>query len=82
MILDLDKYTCWCDPCINMIVDLNPYINTSWVGSLYRHYEHGILMTICNIANKIWMNLLQVYTFTRVINDKLLIIVPEVTIHA
>ena len=69
MAFDLDKYTSWCDPCIDEIFDSNPYTNTSWIGSLYRHCELEVPMTICNIENEDWMNLLHAYTFTRVIND-------------
>ena len=73
MALDFDKYTSCCNPCINEILDSNPYTSISWIGSLYIHCEPEVPMTICTIANEVWMNLLRAYTFTR--------IVPEVTIH-
>ena len=69
MALDLDKYTSWCNPCINVIFDSNLYMSTSWIRSLYINCEHEVSMTICNIANEVWMNLLRAYTFTRVSND-------------
>ena len=72
MAFDLDKYTSWCDPCIDMIFDSNLYTSTSWIGFLYKHYEPEISMTICTIANEVWMNLLHSYTFTRVSNDNCL----------
>ena len=70
MALDLDKYTSWCDPCIDVILDSDLYTSISWVGSLYKHCELEVPITICNIANEVWINLLHAYTFTRVINDK------------
>ena len=69
MAFDLDKYTSWYDPCIDMILDSNLYTSTSWIGSLYKHCEPEVPMTICTIANEVWMNLLHAYTFTRVINN-------------
>ena len=68
MTFDLDKYTSWCDPCIDEIFVSDPYTSINWIGSLYRHCELEVSMTICNIANKVWMNLLHSYTFTQVIN--------------
>ena len=64
MAFDLDKYTSWYDSCIDKILDSDPYISTSWIRSFYKHYEPKVLMTIYNIANKVWMNLLHAYTFT------------------
>ena len=31
MAFDFDKCTSWCDPCIDVIIDLDPYINIIWV---------------------------------------------------
>ena len=81
MTLHLDKYTSWCNPCIGVILDSDLYISTYWIRFLYRHCEPEVPMTICTITNEVWMDLLHAYTFTQVINDKLLIIVPEVTIY-
>ena len=69
MTFDLDKYTSWCDPCIDEILDSNLYTSTSWIGSLNIHCEPEVPMTICNIVNEVLMNLLHAYTFTRVSND-------------
>ena len=71
MTLDLDKYTSWHDPCIDLILDSDPDpdMSTSWIKSLYRYCEPEVPITIFNIANEVWMNLLYAYTFTRVIND-------------
>ena len=30
--------------------------------------EPKVPMTVCNIANEVWMNLLRAYTLTRIIN--------------
>ena len=69
MAFDLDKYTSWHDPYIDMIFDSDPYMSTSWIGSLHIHCEDEVPMTICNIANEVWINLLHAYTFTWVSND-------------
>ena len=53
MALNLDKYTSWYDPCIDKILDSDPYISTSWIGSLYRYYEPKVPITIYNIENEI-----------------------------
>ena len=45
------------------------FISISWIRFLYIYRESEILMTICNIINEVWMNLLHAYTFTRVSND-------------
>ena len=58
MALDLDKYTSWHDPCIDVILYSDHYTSTSWIGSLYKHCEPEVPMTICTIANEVWMNLL------------------------
>ena len=68
MALSLDKYTSWYYPCIDKILDSDPYISTSWIGSLYIYSEPEVPMTICNTANEVRMNLLDAYTLTRVIN--------------
>ena len=69
MTLDFDKYTSWHDPYIDVILDSDLYMSTSWVGSLYRHCEPEVPMTICTLANEVWMNLLHAYTFTWVSYD-------------
>ena len=69
MAFNLDKYTSWYDPCIDKILNSDPYISTSWIGSLYKHCEPEVPMIICTIANEVWMNLLHAYTFTWVINN-------------
>ena len=69
MAFDLNKYTSWRDPCIDMILDSDLYMNTSWIRSLYINCEHEVPMTICTIANEVWMNLLLAYTLTQVINE-------------
>ena len=81
MAFDIDKYTSWRDPWMDVILDLDPYMSTSWIGSLYRHCEHEVPMTICIIENEIWMNLLHVYTLNSGNQWLLIIIVLEVTIH-
>ena len=57
------------DPCIDMILDSNLYMSTSRIRPLYIHCEYEVPMTICNIENEVWMNLLHTYTFTRISND-------------
>ena len=64
MTFDLDKYTSWYDPCIDMIFDSDLYMSTSQIRSLYKHCEPEVPMTHFNIANEVWMNLLHAYTFT------------------
>ena len=56
MALNLDKYTSWYDPCIDKILDSDPYISTSWIGSLYIYCEPKVPMSICTITNEVWMN--------------------------
>ena len=56
MALDLDKYTSWCNPCIDVIIDLDFYISTSWIKSLYINCEHEVPMTICTMQmNSGWI---------------------------
>ena len=63
MTLDLDKYTSWFDFCIDAILDSNTYMSTSWIESLYKYCGPEVLMTICTIANEVWMNVLHAHTF-------------------
>ena len=52
-----------------MILDSDFYMSTSRIRPLYKYYESEVPMTICNIANEVWMNLLHAYSFTQVIHD-------------
>ena len=39
MAFNLDKYTSWCDPYADEILDSDPYTSTNWIRSLYKHCE-------------------------------------------
>ena len=69
MVFDLDKYISWCDPCIDEILDSDPYKVQVKLDPCTDIMNIKVLMTICTIANEVCMNLLHAYTFTRVINN-------------
>ena len=52
MTLDLDKYTSWCNPCIDVILDSDFYMCTIWIRSLYINCEQEVPMTICTMQMK------------------------------